>query len=822
MSFSVCFKSDKFIFSSTQKTSPSINPLLLPTAIGANYTQISEFDNNINNFIGEEIIAEDNLLFVAAGEKGLAIFDIQNNSSPKLLSTFYDGGSVDDVFIVDDLAYLAANSEGVQIINISNSNRPEIVGQYKGGGIITKIIVEGDYAYVGTNTGSVGGILILDLSTKTLPYKIGQHFENHTGIIDDLILKDNVIITCSDWHTVFIDVSDPTNPVALSANLGYRYIQRLSLDENILYAASNIRGVLIYDLTNVESPELIASYQLGIIPLDVFVENNVAYIVSKLLGLLLLNVTDPSDPTFLSSDYRAGDDNGVVCVKNDFAYVTEISEYLQAYNVSNVLQPDLVYNMTNSGFSEEIAIFGEYVFIADMFEGVEIIDATNKLQPEKIAEFSLPNGSISDVVYWNDTLFLVDKNLGLIIVNVTAIDSPEKITNWTNGGEPEKVAYADGYVFLTDHLDGLEIINVTDLLNPNLVYTYSIANITDVVVENNITYVSIKDSGFDILNVTSKTSPVVLKSFSDPGPARSLTLNSNRLYLADGANGLEVYDITVKTNPVKLITGLTLDFAESVFVNDSYLFIASDSYGVILVKDNGGSFDVVGEFTEAGETRAVLVHQSLIYLADGYENFRIIGEDSDNDGLGDHAEEFYGTNPLLGDSDQDGLSDSREVLLYRTNPLSNDTDSDGLSDYYEIHYGLNPKDASDATSDADEDGLTNLEEFQHSTNPRDSDTDDDSLTDGEEVNEHFTDPTKADTDGDGWSDSWELYYGTDPLDPLDYPDFETTPPLTGPPPTTPWRERAFKYYYLAIPVGIIGIAGLVIFLINRLKKPGSI
>ena len=42
-----------------------INPLLLPTAIGANYTQISEFDNNINNFIGEEIIAEDNLLFVA-------------------------------------------------------------------------------------------------------------------------------------------------------------------------------------------------------------------------------------------------------------------------------------------------------------------------------------------------------------------------------------------------------------------------------------------------------------------------------------------------------------------------------------------------------------------------------------------------------------------------------------------------------------------------------------------------------------------------------------------------------------------------------------
>jgi hypothetical protein len=376
-------------------------------------------------------------------------------------------------------------------------------------------------------------------------------------------------------------------------------------------------------------------------------------------------------------------------------------------------------------------------------------------------------------------------------------------------------------VFLVDHFDGLEIINVTDIQNPDLVYTYSKANITDVIAENNITYISIEDSGFDILNVTSKTSPNVLKSFSDLGPARSLTVNNNRLYLADGANGLEAFDIVDKSNPVKLSTGLTLDYAESIFVNESYLYIASDSYGLVIVKDNGGSFEVVGEFTETEETRAVLAHQSLIYLADGYENLQIIGEDTDNDELGDFAEEYYGTDPLLGDTDQDGLSDALEVLFYQTNPLSNDTDLDGMSDYFEVTYQLNPKDASDDISDADEDGLSNLEEFEQATHPRDSDTDNDFLTDGEEVYDYFTDPTNPDTDGDGWWDKWEIYYQTDPLDPLDYPNFASTPPLTEPPPTTPW-SGIFPYYYLFIPVGALIIGGVIWYFINKYRKRGIV
>lgn len=65
--------------------------------------------------------------------------------------------------------------------------------------------------------------------------------------------------------------------------------------------------------------------------------------------------------------------------------------------------------------------------------------------------------------------------------------------------------------------------------------------------------------------------------------------------------------------------------------------------------------------------------------------------DSDNDGIWDSGESLYGTNPLLVDSDFDGISDNSEVFVYNSNPLATDSDGDGLTDFQEIVvYQTNP------------------------------------------------------------------------------------------------------------------------------------
>ena len=93
--------------------------------------------------------------------------------------------------------------------------------------------------------------------------------------------------------------------------------------------------------------------------------------------------------------------------------------------------------------------------------------------------------------------------------------------------------------------------------------------------------------------------------------------------------------------------------------------------------------------------------------------------------------------------------------------LDPDQDYDDMDDAWETSHGLNPS-VDDSQGDLDGDGYTNLLEYLNGTLPNDSDTDDDGLSDGAEVNTHGTDPLLSDTDQDGMDDGWEVAHGLDP------------------------------------------------------------
>jgi len=66
-------------------------------------------------------------------------------------------------------------------------------------------------------------------------------------------------------------------------------------------------------------------------------------------------------------------------------------------------------------------------------------------------------------------------------------------------------------------------------------------------------------------------------------------------------------------------------------------------------------------------------------------------------------------------------------------------------------------------ADTDDDGLSDEEEVNtYHTDPNDPDTDDDGLSDGDEVNIYGTEPNDADSDDDGLPDGWEIDNGLDP------------------------------------------------------------
>lgn len=131
-------------------------------------------------------------------------------------------------------------------------------------------------------------------------------------------------------------------------------------------------------------------------------------------------------------------------------------------------------------------------------------------------------------------------------------------------------------------------------------------------------------------------------------------------------------------------------------------------------------------------------------------SIQVIIDDSDGDGLDDALETIITSDAYDVDTDDDGLSDYYELIELGTSPLNKDTDGDGIDDN---------------SDDMDGDGISNQDEFAFNTNPFSSDSDDDKLSDWDEIYTYHTNPRLNDTDSDGADDKYEIDNGYDPLVP---------------------------------------------------------
>ena len=133
------------------------------------------------------------------------------------------------------------------------------------------------------------------------------------------------------------------------------------------------------------------------------------------------------------------------------------------------------------------------------------------------------------------------------------------------------------------------------------------------------------------------------------------------------------------------------------------------------------------------------------------------------------------TLPNVDDTDLDGIADVWELAQTGITDLtqldgtltgpgpgpgSGDFDGDGLFDLEEFQRTTDP-----IVDDTDTDGLLDGPEVKtHLTDPLVIDTDGDTLGDGVEVNDHGTNPTLKDSDMDFIDDNVELDNGTSPID----------------------------------------------------------
>jgi hypothetical protein len=344
------------------------------------------------------------------------------------------------------------------IFDISNPT-PTLVGSYSFAfNSAEGIDVVGQYAYV----AGTQGLTVFDVSNPSAPTLIGDFnscYVNNSSFGQSAISGNTVFLPIEGVGLDVIDVSNPTNPSAMTLYSGN--IVSIAIAGNYAYAGDwGSHQIDILDISNPANPLLVGTYSRLGLPLKMEIVGSHAYIADAMNGLNILNIADPTHPTFFGGyavgagqytdvkivgtlafvdDYYKGQlieldisdpaasklvstiDVGTVATAFDISG----GQYYLAGSLLEVVGPNqspaitqlpAIVDVLNLGVGEsnEISVSGNYAYVADLFGGLQIVDASNPSNLLKIGSLSYDSYN-QQLTAGSDTTYPVD-TLGVHVV----------------------------------------------------------------------------------------------------------------------------------------------------------------------------------------------------------------------------------------------------------------------------------------------------------------------------------------------------------------------------------------------------------------------
>ncbi|MCP4347040.1 MAG: hypothetical protein GY795_16120 [Desulfobacterales bacterium] len=420
----------------------------------------------------------------------LKIIDISDPFEPEIIGTAKTGYKANGVMAVGNMVYISDKNAGLQIIDAGNPSEPDIIGSVDTPDIANGVMVSGNTAFVpcgGTDLFR-GNMQIIDVSNPS-----GFTYAGITAIPNDAngvtLVGDTAYVAYGDHYGYsgmqIIDVSDPSEPDTIGS-VDTFIANEVTIVGSTAYVASTY-GLQIIDISNPSEPEIIGSANTLYDANGVTVIGDTAYVScgsyghtdNEWNGLQIIDVTDPSETSITASletiagawesvvvgdtvyvavssgtgrewnglqiidvsnpsepvvtaslDLRPSMFSRGVAVKGDVAYVVTHNDVI-AINVSDPFNPEIIGSATDVlSWGQKITVTEDMAYIADMSEGLQIIDISNPYNPAFIGSVDTP-GYARDVAVKGNGAYVADSDR-LIIVPVPVEIKPVTVNSDTN------------------------------------------------------------------------------------------------------------------------------------------------------------------------------------------------------------------------------------------------------------------------------------------------------------------------------------------------------------------------------------------------------
>ena len=233
-----------------------------------------------------------------------------------------------------------------------------------------------------------------------------------------------------------------------------------------------------------------------------------------------------------------------VAVSGNYAYVANSSDGLRIFDVSNPTNPVCVGHTTNHEYAQGIAISGNRVFLATD-HGLHIYDISDPAQPVS-ANKKYAGEFAFGVAVAGNFAYLANQDAGFSICDVSDPANPVIVGQTNNGGTAYGVAVSDKYAYLANSQDGLRIYDVSNPAKP-INIGHIEGYVLGVAVSTNLA--CLVGSGLQIYDVSNPANPVSLAQTNNGGTTISVAMSGKYAYVANQMSCVRIYDISSPAHP---------------------------------------------------------------------------------------------------------------------------------------------------------------------------------------------------------------------------------------------------------------------------------
>jgi len=368
------------------------------------------------------------------------------------------------------------------------------------------------------------------------------------GSINDLVIDENLaFFTSSKKELVILDISTPETPEFLGRIQLPENVQDIAVTGDYLYASLGEAGLSLVDISNPAAPRLIDTWE-DWHSNTLLIENQELYIAYN-ENLTILDISDADDPGHVGSyihDHRIRD----IAISGDYLFLAARIDGFQVIDISDPSSPNQVQSVDERiARVERIVVDGQYAYtIGSLMEGgsFRIYDINNPADPE----FS---GQAFIIAAYDEDLDL----------NSLAISGNHAFIPFTSNYPFEPIAY------------GVFIIDISDHADPEYVTAYDLDNeCVEIVILDRLAYLA-NDNTFHVINLNNPVSPRESGFFPEmqTGRITGIELSFHYAFISS-RNGLSIVNVN---NPAEteFINHVELIYCTDITINGNIAYLST-------------------------------------------------------------------------------------------------------------------------------------------------------------------------------------------------------------------------------------------------------